>query len=957
MLARRTFWLLGLLAGLAAAADRPVVEVPQATAPKLDGRLDDPCWAEGPWLSGFTLLNAPDRPAIAQTHYQVCCDGTALYFGVKLDEPDMAELKATVADRDGKVHHDDCLEILIDPNGDQTEHYHFTVNSLGTLYDSEVRQGGNVMSLGWNADWQAAVAKGDDFWSVECRIPLAELPLDAGSRGTWGFNLCRERQAGQSELSSFAATTGGFHQPAAFAGLKLTGVELAARLWQLGRPAAPQVVDRDGLQWTAKTYLQNQTGKFRFFRATASISVDHGEPTSATFTDGLDHQQGRSYDLTVPIQGPGHGLLTLQLADRESGELLAQRKFELELRYSPLTITLTEPCYRNCIFATQTINQVVGTVAIGLAPEKLQGCALWVGLVGERTMAEVTIAKPLAETPFTLPTGDLPVGDYQLTARLKAADGQLLHEGAVRLRKLAPHSNEVRLDEHLVTRLNGQPFLPFGWFSIGVKQFDEAARAGYNALIDYNAYWRTDEEQQAFLDAVVAAGLKVACYPYPNRRFNDAETWGKPLTDEEAEAVRLNVRKWKDHPALLAWYMADEPELRPALTSRAEALRAVCEGEDPYHPCIMLNDTVAGIYKYAFGGDILMPDPYPLFVKDGFAGRGLDHVGQYVEAIGQAGDGRRGAWVTPQAFNYGDYGRVNNRAPNFTELRNMLYQSVIERATGFLWYTYGQTPNYPQLKLGVSWLAQEAKLLQPVILSPQTSREVKVEPADGKLKATLREVDGQWYLLAVNTATEPVDAALHLPEGSRVKWYVISEGRSVTAAGGVLKDHFELYDTNLYTTDPVVSQKLDLAGEAARIAAADKARQWPGNLAFEGRGTTVQVSSKSRYGSTPDRVVDGVLYGMAWRDGTSKKYPDWLQLDFKQEENIGRVVVYSATIDQATVQVPDGEGWRDLGGLQREDEHKLSLTCEPIRTKALRLNITAGLDSFVAVTEVEAYAK
>ena len=32
---------------------------------------------------------------------------------------------------------------------------------------------------------------------------------------------------------------------------------------------------------------------------------------------------------------------------------------------------------------------------------------------------------------------------------------------------------------------------------------------------------------------------------------------------------------------------------------------------------------------------------------------------------------------------------------------------------------------------------------------------------------------------------------------------VVSEGRTVAAPGGVLRDHFDVYDTHLYATDPI----------------------------------------------------------------------------------------------------------------------------------------------------------
>ena len=51
-----------------------------------------------------------------------------------------------------------------------------------------------------------------------------------------------------------------------------------------------------------------------------------------------------------------------------------------------------------------------------------------------------------------------------------------------------------------------------------------------------------------------------------------ASVWGQPLTDEEAAGLRERVRALKDHPGVFAWYMADEPELRPALVERCRKL-------------------------------------------------------------------------------------------------------------------------------------------------------------------------------------------------------------------------------------------------------------------------------------------------------------------------------------------------------------------------------------------------
>ena len=104
--------------------------------------------------------------------------------------------------RDGRVHADDVLEIMVVPNSARLDYYHFSVNPLGTRYDAELRQGGNVRTTEWDANWQAQTARGPQAWTVEVAIPFVELGLTGLSRGDWAVNVARERQAGTRAVSS-----------------------------------------------------------------------------------------------------------------------------------------------------------------------------------------------------------------------------------------------------------------------------------------------------------------------------------------------------------------------------------------------------------------------------------------------------------------------------------------------------------------------------------------------------------------------------------------------------------------------------------------------------------------------------------------------------------------------------------------------------------------------------------
>ncbi|MEA3403672.1 MAG: carbohydrate binding family 9 domain-containing protein [Armatimonadota bacterium] len=937
-------------------------------APTLDGRLDEALWERARWHSGFTLLGETETPAQAQTQFAVAFDDMKLYFAVKCLEPNMDQLEATVTERDGKVHGDDCVELMVDPTGDRVEYYHFTVNPLGTLYDAQLRQGGNVRFLEWDCDWQAAVARGEDSWTVEAAIPFVQLALDEGSRDFWALNVARERRAGTQELSSFTEAPGGFHQPGFYAELLLPDADLGRYMWTVRDPFDVRVVMRDGqVLYEAKTHITNQTGRFWFIELRPELMSEEGASAGEPVSAGLDDGQGRELAFSVPVAEQGRQVLRLRIVDRRDLQrVLHVRSMPVDVHYTPLAIDITRPCYRNSIYATQDIDTVQFSVTSALSEEQLRGHRLTAGVFqpgGEaggsygRLVAGPESVPAAAEVQMSIPVSDLPVGDYVLGAQIVGEGGRVEHGASEPLRKLppSPSGHEWRIDENLVLRHNGEPFLPFGWFSYRWREHD--TDDPYTAMQDYNANWRSVEENRELFDGIAERGLFVTVYPYCREFMNRGDVLKRPLNDEEAEVLRERVTALMDHEALLAWYMADEPELRPVLPRRAEQIYQVVRDADPYHPCIMLNDTIAGIHTYAGGGDILMPDPYPLFLEGGLAARGIERTSNFVRAVREATDGQKPAWVTPQAFNYGDYGRAGNRAPTFTELRNQLYQAVVYGAKGFLWYTHSQAFNYPSLGIGMDFLCREALDLKAAILSPDAPDEVSVQaPQPEHMHVAVRRAGGELYVFAVSTATQPQEATVTVA-GAPERLYVVSEGRRVELAEGAIADRFDVYATHIYTTDGALAERDQLEDVQRRIAEADAAREKPGNLAFEDSGVEVEISSGSRYGNTPGRVVDGIEGHMGWRADRQAEGDHWLKLTWPDPVAIGRVVIYSPSIAEAEIQVPDGEAWTTVATASGTD--RLEATFGAVETTSLRIlvNRLAGEASEPTIQEVEAYAQ
>jgi hypothetical protein len=955
-----------LTAALAAAAPPVVTALKTATAPVLDGKLDDAVWQEGEWYRHFTLLGEGLKPAAAQTRFKVAFDQQHLYFGVELFEPQMDKLVARETRRDGRVHADDVLEIMVVPNNARLDYYHFSVNPLGTRYDAELRQGGNVRTTEWDANWRAQIAKGPQSWTVEVALPFVELGLTGLSRGDWALNVARERKAGSPELSSFTEGRGGFHQPTLYAPLKLPDADLSRYLWTMRPPYETSVpMENKQLSYLGKIHLTNDTGKFRFLRITPELQYPGGGHTAGkAITQGLDAGQAREISFSVPVRQQGSVVLRFVISDRgRPTDVLYVKQLPLTLNYTPLAIDITRPAYRDCIYATAKLAKIEFTVTSALSAPSLAGKQMTAVLLPAQpqgTPRPIAQATPVAAAPqvkLSLPADKLAVGDYQLLVTLMDASGQIVHNAKKRLQKLppAPHGHEWRFDEHHVLLHNGEPFLPFGWFSQGIDSWDP--KEGYTVLQAYSREYCQDEVVRAWMDPIAAQGAYVTLSPYSPAFRNRGEDMQRPLNDQERQALTARVHALRDHPALFAWYMADEPELVPVLPQRAQEIYETVRDADPYHPCIMLNDTIAGIYRYARGGDVLMPDPYPCFLKGGLAAAPIEKTGQFMLAIKDATGGRKPSWVTPQGFNYGDYGRAGNRGPTLIELRNQNYQAVVYGAKGFLWYTYSQYRNYPDLYLGMPFLAREMADLKDAVLADEVPGAVTVKAAKpGHMHVRLRQVGHELTLVAVNTATEPQEATFTVRDAP-AKLFVVSEGRTVSLAQGSFTDHFGVYAAHIYSTREALAGREQLADSQAAIDRANAARKKPGNLAFEEQGTRVVVSSGAQYGNEPDRVLDGITRGMGWLSKESNKLGEWLQVIWPTEQTIGRVVAYTTSIQEAEVQVPAGEGqWKTVGKLSGQP---LTATFDPVQTSTIRLRVTRLQPDKKQSTlqEVEAYAK
>ncbi len=939
--------------------------------PVVDGRLDDAAWKNAPALGGFTMLGT-GVPAAPGTSIRFLYDDNYLYFAAEMEEPAPAALVAErTAFDDIHLHEDDCVEFFLAVGKQRTNYYQFVINSRGVLADKEWFQGGVVNTIQWNSGAVAAAQVGADRWTVELAIPWAALDMKEAASGTWGVNVARERRAGGGlELSSFVPMTGSFQQPALFSPMSVETKNLKQYAWDVSAPNEISVYQDEGrLRMKARIFVRNLTGKLRAIALRTHLGT-HPQGEEAPETgDNLDSGQAKVYDIDLPVAEPGAGLLTVEIVPRgEPSQPFCSRTFPVNLAYEPVSIALTDPPYRNTIFASQDFTALKGVVTSSLPAVERDTARLLLFVTPsdrpDERLAEQALNGLAVATEFALPLPDLPDGEFVLQAVLQGADDREIGRTSRVFRKVPPPAagHEWRLDAAGVLHKDGEPFFPIGWFSIPPEDV-KAANGLYTVVLSYIGPDDSVPAIRKFLNGIAAAGAYAMFSPYPATAI--MERGPEPLSEADAAAIRKRVEQFRDHPALLGWYIGDEPEYHRVLPSRLRAVTDLITSIDPYHPTMLINNSNAGLEAFARSVDILNPDPYPFFKRGGHSLTPLGKVANMVGTASRLASPPSATWSTLQTYNTEDFGGKGERFPTFGEMRNMAWQSLAAGARGLIFWAFEWARNYSDLTMGVPFLTNEIKRLEPWLLSPEAGG-ITAEANDREDVVVSRRVVGDGQLLvAVSLADKDRDFTFRVPGLAGQTLDVLGENRRVVVdAEGVLRDGFAPFGTHLYGLRVDAGGFSDLAGIQKEIDAANAARRQPGNLAFEETGIDVTASSTGLYRPGPKRVVDGVRAGMAWQSASSPE-SNWLLFSWPEAQKAARVVLFSDTVEAFEVQVPDGRtergapAWKTITRVEDSGNQPLEAVFPTQRTDQLRFLITKRKAGAPAdrVWEIEIYEK
>lgn len=415
-----------------------------------------------------------------------------------------------------------------------------------------------------------------------------------------------------------------------------------------------------------------------------------------------------------------------------------------------------------------------------------------------RTFGQAT-AQPDGEGPYDLaiPVGDLPVGKYSLSVHLIGRDGKAREVTQHDLERVPDDFKPTAcIDEHRRLVLDGKPFFPLGmyWSSIEENDIKLYADSKFNCLMPYGS------PTKAQMDLAQRHGLKVI---YSVKDFYAGSTHSPKFIQSEADEetkVRESVRQFRDHPALLAWYLNDE--LPQQFMPRLEAHQRWVEADDPNHPTWVVLYQVREIADYIRTFDVIGSDPYPIGRSPAsMAAEWTSETFRQVECA-------RPMWQVPQAHNWGNYAeedRKRGRTPSYAEKRSMAWQCICEGATGLVFYSWFDMKRNPDVPLETQWqdlkkVAAEVDQAVPALLSVEAVPAVTAQCQPDKprwLHWLARSHDGQLRIFAVNNGDGEGQATFTL--GRKIKSVTVpAENRSLQPDGERFRDEFKKLEVRVY---------------------------------------------------------------------------------------------------------------------------------------------------------------
>jgi len=353
-------------------------------------------------------------------------------------------------------------------------------------------------------------------------------------------------------------------------------------------------------------------------------------------------------------------------------------------------------------------------------------------------------------------------------------------------------ANAAIIDADRRLLVGGKPYMPLGLYT---QQVDEAelellAASPFNCIMPYPGPEMKLSNSKLVGDAAVAEVLDLCAEKGIKVLFSLKDLY---RGEDDKTVVRL-VERFKNHPALLAWYICDEASVEkiPQVAKRRRLVNRL----DPFHPTWSVFYQWPDFYRYVSCQDVFGNDPYPINNRDDAHILGTDHSTRAAEALDMP------LWSVPQIHHTGLYNSKwkqdpipyfsTLRAPNEEEMNTICLLEAMRGAKGFVMYSLFDLKRGPdKLQFERRWpevcrVAERLKKLEPYLLSTSPAPAVANRVSKGKIYArAFRAPDGSTRVLVCQVSSGAGEAELVIGDGET--GYLSENGRTVEVSPGVYR--------------------------------------------------------------------------------------------------------------------------------------------------------------------------
>ena len=393
---------------------------------------------------------------------------------------------------------------------------------------------------------------------------------------------------------------------------------------------------------------------------------------------------------------------------------------------------------------------------------------------------------------------DLAPGNYSIIADIESGSGKK-YQAKSMLTILSPKSNEVKVDRLTGGLIvNRRQFFPFGFYCyspVDPELPEEEVVRGFNMISPYQKILpSTLDERKAYMDRCAQLGMKVHYNLLSVSGGGGVASMIDGISEEkQKELLVQEIRTFMNHPALLSWYISDEPNGNKIEPEKLEKIYKLVKSLDPWHPVsIVFMAPFRSALRYSDATDIVMADPYPVPEHP------ITLPGETAMQLRNEFEGKKPVWIVPQAFGGGE---VWSREPTVHEIRTMTYQAIVGGARGIQFFVRQGPNSFP--KSTAMWdecgkMAQEINTLTPWLLSDEPSIQVRTGTPGISILTGVH--DGQLMIIAVNSINSPVRINMQIYGKISGNAQVLFENRSIKIPGNNLSDIIPAYGSQVYLT-------------------------------------------------------------------------------------------------------------------------------------------------------------